>query len=586
MKKKGGFFRRNRWKLLIALLVVIALGGGFYIFKLLVKVGGNPKYLYNYRVDTKGSLPAEQSLENKQGANAAVPYATTNTAPSVLNITRTMKVDGVLTDSYQRSEPIDFTMEYLNSFSSMKGIYTFRGNYMRNLLAAGTAVVNDKKFGSDVWSFSTGKVLKSDGVNYWSGNGWTGQPLVVEWEEDTKRIMNLYTWAKNKKGLVEVIYTGMDGYIHFLDMETGEPTRDAINIGMTFKGTASLYPGQVPMLIAGSGDAMTGMYGECVSPRLYIYSLIDGTKLYEFGANDDIAPRVWHAYDSSPIFSAETDTVICPGENGVLYTVKLNTKYDKVNGTLTIDPSEEVRVVYSAERSSEEKYVWGSECSASVWKNYLFLGDNGGVVYCIDLNTMELIWAQDVYDDVNSSIIFEEDANGNRYLYVATTLKYQYDEHYIGEANVFKLNAMNGEIIWRKPYEVHTIKGLAGGFLSTGALGQGVVGDYIYYFVSKTPSVDGGYLVALNKETGEEAWRVDPGTDSWSSGNIVYTESGEAYLIQGCSDGNLLLVDPLTGEILDKKYLGGGGIEATCAVYGNRIVVGTRNEKIVGVTIK
>jgi outer membrane protein assembly factor BamB len=568
-------------------LFVILLVVGFQGFKMLVKVG-NIKYLYNYQHDTKGSLPVEQNLEYEANPNVATASAIDSTKPSNWNISTKIQVDRMDVSSYTRTSPIFFTSEYLKDFTDTKGILTFRGDYMRNLQAYGTATILEEKFSDDSWSFSTGKVLKSNGVDYWSGNGWTGQPLVVQWDEETKRVMNLYATAKNKVDLVEVIYPGMDGFIHFLDMETGEPTRDAINVGMTFKGTASIHPGGIPMIVLGSGDAQTGMFGECVSPRIYIYSLIDGEKLYEFAANDEMAPRVWHAFDSSAIFHAKTDTLISIGENGVIYTLKLNTSYDKAKGTLSIAPSEEVKVVYSAERNSEDGYLWGSESSASVWKNYLFLGDNGGIVYCIDLNTMQMVWTQDVYDDVNSSVIFEEDEFGNKYLYVATTLKYATNDqkHNMGEANVFKLDAMTGEIIWRKPYEVHTVKGLAGGFLATGISGKGSVKDYVYYFVSKTPDLEGGYLVALSKETGEEVWRIDPGTDSWSSANMLYTKEGQAYIVQGGSNGNLMLINANNGEILDRVYLGGGGIEATCAVFNNQIVVGTRNEKIVGVTVK
>ena len=571
--------------LLIAAVALLLLAIGFRGFKLLVKVG-NVKYLYNYSHDTKGSLPVEQFLENNKGADAKIARASKTTKPSLLDITTTIQVDGVKVKAYQRKEPIFFTEEALDDYSHWKGMITFRGDYWRNRQAYGTADIKAEQFDENLWSFSTGKVLKSNGVDYWSGNGWTGQPLVIQWDEETKAVMNLYEQAKNKKDLVEVIYPGMDGWIHFLDLETGKPTRDAINVGMTFKGTCSLYPGEAPILVLGSGDAQTGMFGESVSPRVYIYSLIDGEKLYEFGANDEVAPRIWHAFDSSAIFDKNTETLIMIGENGVIYTMKLNITYDKATGALSIHPTQEVKAVYSAQRNSEEGFLWGSESSASVWSNYLFVGDNGGIVYCIDLNTMQLVWTQDVYDDVNSSIIFEKDESGNQYLYVATTLKYQTNAHNMGEANVFKLNAMTGEIIWRKPYEVHTVKGLAGGFLATGIVGKGVVKDYVYYFVSKTPEIDGGYLVALNKKTGEEVWRLDPGTDSWSSTNIVYTKDGRAYLIQGGYDGNLMLIDATKGEIKDKVYLGGGGIEATCAIFGNQIVVGTRNEKIVGVKIK
>lgn len=577
--------KRYKLRILIGFVALVLLFIGFRGFKLLVKVG-NIKYLYNYTHNTQGSLPVQQNLGNKVNANASVAKATQATQPSLLGISTRIQVDGVDVSSYTRKDKIFFTSEALKNYTNWKGITTFRGDYHRNLQAYGNATIRQEKFDDKIWSYSTGKVLKSNGVDYWSGNGWTGQPLLVQWDDATKRVMNMYVSAKNKQDLIEVIYPGMDGFIHFLDAETGEPTRDAINVGMTFKGTCSLYPGDAPILVLGSGDAQTGMFGECVSPRIYLYSLIDGKKLYEFADNDPIAPRIWHAFDSSAIFHKETDTLIAIGENGVIYTMKLNTQYNKSTGELSIHPTEEVKAVYSAARNSEDGFLWGSESSASVWQNYLFLGDNGGVVYCIDLNTMQMVWTQDVFDDVNSSIIFEEDENGNKYLYVATTLKYQTNSHNIGEANVFKLNAMSGEIIWRKPYEVHTVKGLAGGFLATGALGKGVVSDYIYYFVSKTPEIDGGYLVALDKETGQEIWRKDIGTDSWSSLNIVYTEDGRAYLIQGGYDGNLALIEATTGEIKDRVYLGGGGIEATCAVFGNQIVVGTRNEKIVGVTVK
>ncbi|WP_066715576.1 outer membrane protein assembly factor BamB family protein [Clostridium sp. Marseille-P299] len=584
MKKVLGFIKKYKLRLFLIFLAIILLMGGLVLFKILVKVG-NIKYIYNYTVNTAGSLPALQNYDNKEGADKMTAKATQNTLPSNLNIKTRLQVDGVDVTSYTREEQIYFDMDYLKSFPNVEGIITFRGNYLRNLQSYGTTNVLQKKFDRDYWSFKTGKVLKSNGVDYWSGNGWTGQPLVVRWDDDTKQIMNLYEESKKKAGLTEVIYSGMDGMIHFLDLDTGEPTRDPINIGMTFKGSASLHPDGIPMIILGSGDAQPGMYGETMSPRVYIYSLIDGKKLYEFGANDPIAPRIWHAYDSSPIIDTKTDTLIYPGENGVLYTMKLNTNYDKKVGTLSVNPSEIVRFTYSAERNGEDSYKWGTECSATAWGNYLFAGDNGGVVYCLDLNTMELVWTQDVRQDVNSSPIFEEDEDGNKYLYVATTLAYELDNHSMGQAAIFKLNAMTGEIIWEKPYEVHTIKGLAGGILSTGILGKENISDYIIYSVSKTPSVESGYIVALNKESGEEVWRIDLDTYSWSSGDVVYTEDGNAYLIQGCQNGDLLLIDASNGQILDKMNFG-TGIEATPVIFENRLVVGTRNEQIIGVTIR
>lgn len=58
--------------------------------------------------------------------------------------------------------------------------------------------------------------------------------------------------AVEQEDLVEVIYAALDGYIYFLDLDTGEPTRDALWLGYTFKGSGSLDPRGYPILYVGS----------------------------------------------------------------------------------------------------------------------------------------------------------------------------------------------------------------------------------------------------------------------------------------------------------------------------------------------
>ena len=60
---------------------------------------------------------------------------------------------------------------------------------------------------------------------YWSGNGWTGQPLIAEWPKETRQVMNMYDWAKQQETLVEVVYPSMDGYVYFYELQTGKATR-------------------------------------------------------------------------------------------------------------------------------------------------------------------------------------------------------------------------------------------------------------------------------------------------------------------------------------------------------------------------
>lgn len=582
---------RHIWRIGAAVLVLLLFG----LFLLLVKVKGNLSYVYNFFVSTRGSLAVERGFEGSAAGGAAAEglRAVEGTEPARHLAGWDVEVNGKVVGEYKRTHGIHVEREYLEGFpncENSEGMLTYRGNYLRDMTSY-AGLSGDGTELAKSWEFETGRFLKSDGVNYWSGNGWTGQPLAVKWSNEWKRRMNLNEAARAKDGLVEIIYPGMDGKIHFLDMETGEETRAAINVGMIFKGTCSLHP-EYPLLVCGSGDYAPGMFGELVCARIFVFSLIDGSLLYDFAANDDFATRAWHGFDSSPIYVTEADTLIYPGENGVLYTVHLNTRFDEADGRLSVAPDETVKYAY-ASYAADERYEAsengngsGSESSAVIWENYLFFGDNGGIFQCLDLNTMEPVWVQDLLEDINSSPVLEFGDGGEMYLYVGTTLKYHFDRHHLGEACVYKLDARTGEIVWKKPYEVHTVLGLAGGVLASGAGGRGrETEDYIFYAISKCPSVDSSYIVALSKTTGEEYWRVGLPCDAWSSGCLTYTADGAARLIQCCGNGDILLMDALTGTVLDSVNYG-ANIEATPVIYGDRLVVGIRSEAIVGARIK
>ena len=582
--------KENRWKQNKKWFVLSIIAGicmlaviGMLLLKQISRMGGI-NHIYNYLHDTAGSIPVEQREKALVDANAETAYATANTNPILLGITSKLRVNGVLQYSYTRSEEIFF--DDALKHPRAEGLLTFRGNYNRSMSSYGFASIEEEVFSEDIWSFDTGKVLKSSGTSYWSGNGWTGQPLVVRWDKQTINHMNLYEEKKAKQNLTEVIYSGMDGYVHFLDLEDGTPTREPIHIGMAFKGTGTIHPDGIPMLVLGSGDAQTGPFGENVSPAVYIYSLLDGKKLYEFGANDEMAPRIFHAFDSSPIIDAKQDILIYPSENGILYTLKLNTNYNKTTGELSIAPEELVDFTYSTKRATESEFTWGMENSACVNGQYLYVGDNGGVFYCLDLNTMAMVWAQDVYGDVNASPIFEEDEQGNQFVYVATTLLDSIlDEHSIGMVAIYKLNAMTGEVVWKKAYECHNIDGIEGGILATGVLGEHAIEGQIIYSVSRTPKLGSGMIVSLDTQTGEEVWTVTLDTYAWSSSAVMYTKDGLAYLIQCCANGDVLLMNATNGVLLDKINFG-TTIEATPAIFENTIVVGTRDERIVGIVVK
>lgn len=505
------------------------------------------------------------------------PHAVKGTSPEVLGIQPELELDGEAVSNYERPDKIDFPLA--SPYTKMQGVVTFRGDNFRSGATYGTLAGAPKKL-REGWAVTTGRLEKGYGKGYWTGSGWTGQPLIVRWDDQLKAVMNLYPHKKEKKGLAEAIYSTMDGNVYFIDIEDGEKTRDDLHVGLPFKGAGALDPRGIPLLYLGPGDSCGDE-----PARGFIYSLIDCKKLYEFGAQDPFSLRKFHGYDSSVLVSESTDTLIAPGENGIIYTMKLNTKFDIKTGELSIDPSQIVKLRYRTSRSSEQSYWLGMEDSGVIWKNYLYIADNGGTMMCIDLNTMKIIWAQDVVDDTNGSPVFSVE-DGVPYLYIATSLHWTASRRLkLGDVPVFKINAITGEYVWKHTYLCNTVAGISGGVQATCVNGKQNISDLVIFPVARTPQVRTGILAALDKKTGETVWEFNTGKYVWSSPVDLYDENGNAYIITCNSVGDMMLLDGRSGKLIDRINLG-ANIEASPAVFGDTLVVGTRGQKIYGIKIE
>ncbi len=360
--------------------------------------------------DSSGDTPKGLQPE------AFAPHCTESTAPSNYIQTTEINIDGTtLTDplSYKPDQEISFGKG--SEYTDVDGIVTFRGNNFRDNPVYGTADMKKNKLTS-LWSAKTSSITYNGAT--WSGSGWTGQPLIMKWPKKVKKVMNMYDWAKEKDDLVEVIYACMDGYVYFLDLETGEATRDTLNLGFTFKGSGALDPRGYPILYVGAGyDSNQG------TARVFVVNLLDCSVMYTFGNNDPFSLRGALSYfDSSPLVDADTDTLIYPGENGISYLIRLNTQYDQEAGTLSINPDHIVKWHYYGNRTSVASYWLGMEDSAAVYGGYLFVTDNGGNLMCLDLNTLQLVWAQDTLDDSNSTPVLSIE-DDHLYLYVSTSFR-------------------------------------------------------------------------------------------------------------------------------------------------------------------
>ena len=526
----------------------------------------------------RSTEPTEAGSETAEAVEevlpAFVPSATAATDPNRWGV--------LWENTLSETRSLSFGTE--DDYFALPGISGFRGGNWRSGSSWGSAVV-ENEFISVAWQTQTGSLTGGDG-SAWTGSGWTGQPLIVQWDDATRNIMNLYPEKKAKSGLVEVIYATLDGNIYFLDLEDGSYTRDPISLGMAFKGSGALDPRGWPLMYVGSGDETA----DGQRPRMFILSLIDGSILYEYGHEESYALRrdndSWCAFDSSPLVHAESDTLIWPGESGVLYTIRLNTSYDPAAGTLTIAPDEPVKARYDTARSGEESYWYGFECSPLIVDHYLYLSENGGMFFCIDLNTMDLVWAQDTRDDSNSTPVYESVSDTEGYLYTAPSLHWTADENSLGSVCIYKLDALTGEIVWTRSYDCGTVDGVSGGVQSSPLLGREGTDQegLIIYPIARTPSMYSGLLVALDCRNGSEVWRLEMDSYTWSSPAAVYTASGKSYIVLFDSSGYANLIDGATGErldVTDVQWL----VEASPAVFNDKVVVGTRGQQIYGMTV-
>jgi hypothetical protein len=191
---------------------------------------------------------------------AATPDAdgwTTNAMTDASGDFRWRVVDaaGKPVEDYQPASTVAFGAP--QTYTRVPGVLVFRGNNARSAPAYGTAEVSEARL-QVAWTQDTGEV-RGDG-SYWPGAGWTGQPLLVNWPEATRRAMGYADEFANDPTFTEVIYPTFTGVIYRLDLATGKQTRAPIDTGCGYKGTGSIDPRGYPLLYAGQGlDDMDGV---------------------------------------------------------------------------------------------------------------------------------------------------------------------------------------------------------------------------------------------------------------------------------------------------------------------------------------
>ena len=491
---------------------------------------------------------------------------------------------------YARADSEKIHMPTLGEYTRQKmGVLTFRTDAFRQNGAIGTVPgLNSLEI---KWTAEAGSV-KGSGQNYY-GVGWVGQPAIVKWSKEVREQSDMYDAKKETQSLKEVIVGGLDGRIYFLDLADGTATRNSIKLGYPMKGSPSVHPGGFPYMTVGQFARKMASGTGTIGLRQYnLYQLKELSLIDGLDAKNNRPYNKVGSFETSALIDRTTGTMITAGTNGMLYLINLNSDFDYGAGTYTQSPT---TVVMKSKAKNEKDPSTAVEASVAMYDRYVYYADLGGILRCVDTNTLKTVWAVALSDAVESTPALDWHGEDGLDLYAATELTL----HKNGEAEVTCFDALTGEARWTAAFGVRkdTKNKSVSGFRASPVVGQNGLSEYVYYTVNNL-SEEGreqlnvgeaeAAVVALRKDDGSTVWARGLSGRGYSSPVAVYDKEGNGAIIQCAGDGSIVMLDGVSGKELASLQID-GAIEASPAVYDGTLVIGTteRNKNnIYGIRIE
>lgn len=447
------------------------------------------------------------------------------------------------------SEKIDRDKKPLN-----KGFLMFRGNANRNFY--GTGPIN-QNLPEIIWRYGGGEnnnqpLCATSFVGAigkkWCGNGWTGQPTI--WEHDN---------------VTEIIVNAYDKGIHFINANTGKPTREPFYTGDIIKGTVTIDP-DFPILYSGSRD---NFY------RIIALDREKPTELWRIEAR--VQDGVWND-DWDPNGIIVNDILYTGAENGWFHAIKLNRGYD-ANGKVTVNPVEIFKYPTYADGYID---IVGDndlsiESSPLLVGETIYIANSGGRIMGFDTKIIEqristqtnfadntpIVFDFWTGDDTDATLVSDDDG----YIYAVTELERENERNkQVGQIMKIDPNMYNrgsGPFVWGIPVPARGIVG--GGVWATPA----IRGDRLY--VSTNP----GDVLIINTKDGKVLDKKYIGEHAWSSPTLV-----DNNLIVASCRGiiyNFDITNDSLNEVWQKQIPGGSCIESTPAIWNGQIFFGSRD---------
>jgi len=460
------------------------------------------------------------------------------------------------------------------------GVLTFRGDNFRRNAAVGPLEAEPTEL-KVKWEVEGGS---SRGVNQtFYGYGWPGQPAIVKWSKQVRTASNLYETKQEKELLKEVIIAGQDGNIRFFDLDDGSITRNSIKLGYPMNGTPSLHTMGEPYMSVGQFarkmKVKTGRIG------LRTYNLYNQKELKLIDGSDTKHRRPLNNagnFETSALYDRTSDTMITAGSNGMLYLEALNSEFDWKVGVMKVNLSE--TTMTSKAKGQKSTALMAVESSLAAYDKYVFYADMGGVLRCVDTDTLHPVWAAATGDAVMAAVAL--DLTENRELNLYTANMYANRKKGKGEVQIRRYDALSGKEAWCT--DIGVVKGKKDK-ADVGAKASPVIGgeklkDLVFFTVTGlseegcdqlgVPGESKSALIALDKDTGKVQWAMGMESRTESSPVAVYDKEGNGWIIQCAQDGNIFMVEGLSGAKTASLNLE-AEIIASPAVYNDTMVIGT-----------
>ncbi len=423
--------------------------------------------------------------------------------------------------------------------TKVNGLLTFRGNPTRTFYGTGPAVRSNP---AQLWAFPKegpmcGTTSVYGKVSTWCGNGWTGQPAIIE--RDAR------TW---------IITGGYDHHIHFVDAATGERILPDFVTGDLVKGTLNLDPDGYPLVYSGSRDGYFRILSYDGDTPKELWKL-DGNTVRPKYADDD--------WDSSGLVI--DDYLFQNSENGNFHIIKLNRGYD-ASGKVTVAPQLLYHIPSWDSELQKVDSDFSIESSVAIYKNVAYFTNSSGLVQGWDLSRLKAggkptrvfrFWTG---DDTDATITIDEQGM----LYVGV----EWDQHNarsreVGQMLKLDPSKPDDPIVWRAFDETPGV----GGVLGTPALFKDIV---IF-------DTDAGDVIGFDRATGSERWRLRL-SRTWSSPVVV-----DDVLYLGDCTGNFYAYDVADTRAEPTRLWGmkvGGCVESTPAMWKGVLYFADRQGKL------